>query len=401
MESLKRINRHLLEVVRASLIAAKTPISYWGEAITSATYLINRVPSSSINFQTPLQALTNVVVAPTVPNLPPRVFGCVAFVYLHKHQRTKLTSHALQCVFVGYALHKKGYRCYHPPTRQMYITMDVVFHEDSMYFSSEFELQEEYHKEIQTLDYDYHISEDDESGQSELVNQEAAIPNSVQEALADPRWKATMNEEMKSLQKNETWELVELATCTPMHMLTCTLIHMPMNMLTHTPVHTPSAPRKCLTKISAGIRGSIEQHENVRELLKAIDEQFVTSNKALASTLIMKFTSLKLTDEDIVAQLKKLEVEMSESFLVHFILNTLPLQDGPFKISYNTHKDKWSINELMTMCVQEEGRLLMEQGERHVKKKCRNFRNGLRRKIYNPHFKFLIGYAKPKEASDK
>ncbi|RVW92399.1 Retrovirus-related Pol polyprotein from transposon TNT 1-94 [Vitis vinifera] len=128
------------------------------------------------------------------------------------------------------------------------------------------------------------------------------------------------------------------------------------------------------TKISAGICGSIEQHENVRELLKAIDEQFVTSDKALASTLIMKFTSLKLTGirgvrehimemRDIVAQLKKLEVEMSESFLVHFILNTLPPQYGPFKISYNTHKDKWSINELMTMCVQEEGRLLMEQGE--------------------------------------
>ncbi|KAL6311038.1 hypothetical protein AAG906_015924 [Vitis piasezkii] len=57
----------------------------------------------------------------------------------------------------------------------------------------------EYHKEIQTLDYDYHISKENESGQS----------NYVQEALADPRWKATMNEEMKSLQKNETWELVE------------------------------------------------------------------------------------------------------------------------------------------------------------------------------------------------
>ena len=49
------------------------------------------------------------------------------------------------------------------------------------------------------------------------------------------------------------------------------------------------------TKISAGIRGSIEQHENVCEFLKAIDEQFVTSDKSLASTLIMKFTSLKLT----------------------------------------------------------------------------------------------------------
>ena len=54
----------------------------------------------------------------------------------------------------------------------MYITMDAVFHEDLMHFSSESELQGEYHKEIQTLNYDYHISEEDESGQSELVNQE-------------------------------------------------------------------------------------------------------------------------------------------------------------------------------------------------------------------------------------
>ncbi|RVW26049.1 Retrovirus-related Pol polyprotein from transposon TNT 1-94 [Vitis vinifera] len=52
----------------------------------------------------------------------------MTFVHLHKHQRTKLTSHALQW---------------------------------------------EYHKEIQTLDYDYHISKDDEFGQSELVNQKA------------------------------------------------------------------------------------------------------------------------------------------------------------------------------------------------------------------------------------
>ncbi|XP_073292484.1 uncharacterized protein [Primulina huaijiensis] len=128
------------------------------------------------------------------------------------------------------------------------------------------------------------------------------------------------------------------------------------------------------TKISAGMRGSVDQHNNVKELLKAIDEQFQSSDKALASTLIMEFSSLRLTSvrgvrehimkmRDIAARLKTLEVEMSETFLVHYILCTLPQQYGPFKISYNTHKDKWSINELMTMCVQEEGRLLMETSD--------------------------------------
>jgi AMMECR1 domain-containing protein len=40
------------------------------------------------------------------------------------------------------------------------------------------------------------------------------------------------------------------------------------------------------TKISAGIRGSIEHHENVKDLIKAIDEQFVSSDKTRVSTLI-------------------------------------------------------------------------------------------------------------------
>ena len=35
------------------------------------------------------------------------------------------------------------------------------------------------------------------------------ILNNVQEALADPRWKVAMNEEIKPLQKNEMWELVD------------------------------------------------------------------------------------------------------------------------------------------------------------------------------------------------
>ena len=89
------------------------------------------------------------------------------------------------------------------------------------------------------------------------------------------------------------------------------------------------------TSISAGIHGSVEQHTNVRALLKAIDEQFATSNKTLANTLIMKFSSLRLTNvkgacehimemRDIAAQLKALEIDMSETFLVHYILNTLP-----------------------------------------------------------------------------
>ncbi|KAL0461885.1 UNVERIFIED_CONTAM: hypothetical protein Slati_0076100 [Sesamum latifolium] len=147
----ERKNRHLLEVVRASLFEANMPTSYWGEAVTVATYLINRMPSSSLQFRTPFD-FYKIVSASTMPNLP-QVFDCVAFVHLHRHLRNKLEPRALQCVFVGYGLHQKGYRCYHPPSRKLYVTRDVVFHEDKMYYSTpESPIQGEMINELQTLD---------------------------------------------------------------------------------------------------------------------------------------------------------------------------------------------------------------------------------------------------------
>ena len=105
------------------------------------------------------------------------------------------------------------------------------------------------------------------------------------------------------------------------------------------------------SNIGKSICGSIFEHAKVKEYLKAIEQQFKTSNKALASTLMTKMCSMKFNGtkglrehimeiRDIDAQLKSLEIEMSESFLVHFILNSLPFEYAPFKISYNTHKEK-------------------------------------------------------------
>jgi hypothetical protein len=124
--------------------------------------------------------------------------------------------------------------------------------------------------------------------------------------------------------------------------------------------------------VTKGIRGSIPECKKATEFMRAVEEQFVSSDKAFASTLMKKLSS-KTFDKsrsmqehimemrDMAAQLKSLEVDISESFLVHFILNSLPTEYTPFKISYNTYKDKWSVNELLTMCVQEEKRLKHEK----------------------------------------
>ncbi|CAL2267943.1 unnamed protein product [Prunus armeniaca] len=98
-------NRHLLEVVCASLCGAIMPRSFWGETVVSAAYLINRIPSSILNFQTSLQTLHHHIRTPPTPNLEPQIFGCVIFVHLQDYQRSKLDARAKKCVFIGYASH--------------------------------------------------------------------------------------------------------------------------------------------------------------------------------------------------------------------------------------------------------------------------------------------------------
>ncbi|GJS87980.1 putative RNA-directed DNA polymerase [Tanacetum coccineum] len=60
-------------------------------------------------------------------------------------------------------------------------------------------------------------------------------------------------------------------------------------------------------------------------------------------------------------KLKEMDMEISEGFLVHFIMTFLLIQFGPFKINYNIQKEKWKMSELIAMCVQEEECLKVEK----------------------------------------
>ena len=97
-----------MEVTQSLLIGGHVPIYLWGEALNSAVYLINGMPSSVLNFRRPLDVLSDHCTLPPVVLLAPRIFGCVVYVHLHPRQRTKLESRALKCVFVGCGNNKKA-----------------------------------------------------------------------------------------------------------------------------------------------------------------------------------------------------------------------------------------------------------------------------------------------------
>ncbi|CAN1132933.1 Retrovirus-related Pol polyprotein from transposon TNT 1-94 [Linum perenne] len=132
----ERKNRHLLEVARACMFAHHVPKYLWGEAVLTATYLINRMPSRVINFASPRQKLLTMYpqVAVFSSDLPPKVFGCTAFVHISAPHRTKLDPRSIKCVFTGYSSHQKGYKCYSPQTRKFYYTRDVTFFETQSFF---------------------------------------------------------------------------------------------------------------------------------------------------------------------------------------------------------------------------------------------------------------------------
>ncbi|KAM2129413.1 hypothetical protein ACFX1R_009094 [Malus domestica] len=92
------------------------------------------MPCRVFSFRTPLAVLPDHVTLPSTLHLEPRVFGCVAYVHLHKNQRSKLDQCAIRCVFFGFSPEQKGYRCYHLPTRHMNVTMDVTFSNDELFF---------------------------------------------------------------------------------------------------------------------------------------------------------------------------------------------------------------------------------------------------------------------------
>ena len=60
-----------------------------------------------------------------------RVFGCKCFPHLKPYTHNKLDPKSLLCVFLGYNDKYKGYRCYHPPKKTVYISRHVLFDEQS------------------------------------------------------------------------------------------------------------------------------------------------------------------------------------------------------------------------------------------------------------------------------
>ena len=146
----ERKNRHLLEVARAIMFNMNVPKYLWGDAVLTATYLINRLPSRPLQFKTPYSILQSLYPHISTNTLPVKVFGCTTFVHVHSQHRSKLDPKAIKTVFLGYSSTQKGYRCYCPLNKKIYISSDVTFFENTPYFTPTTLQGEHIHHEKET-----------------------------------------------------------------------------------------------------------------------------------------------------------------------------------------------------------------------------------------------------------
>jgi hypothetical protein len=100
------------------------PTVFWGEAVVTAVYILNCLPTKALNGRTLYEAWHGRKSA--VSHL--RVFGCLAFGKELDHIG-KLDDRSTPGVFIGYVEGSMAYHILDPGTQCVRTTHDVVFDE--------------------------------------------------------------------------------------------------------------------------------------------------------------------------------------------------------------------------------------------------------------------------------
>jgi ATP-binding cassette subfamily B (MDR/TAP) protein 1 len=236
---------------------------FWAEAASTACYLINRSPSIAIDKKTPIEVWSG----SPADYSQLRVFGCPAYAHV---DNGKLEPRAVKCIFLGYQSGVKGYKLWNLQTQKVVISSNVIFNESAMFLedpSTSAPIQQTSSVQVEhfidvdsTPDNDNVVVQDapnvDDSpivddpsivehssqppqhsiandrpkrgpkSRKRLIEEcnvayalsvaeeiEGAKPSNYSEAIISAdgnNWMAAMHDEMESLEKNGTWDLVQL-----------------------------------------------------------------------------------------------------------------------------------------------------------------------------------------------
>lgn len=252
----ERDNRTIVECARTMLHAKQLGMSLWAEAVNTAVYLLNRVSATGDNdAKTPYEIWVGK--KPDLGHV--RAFGEEGYEHVPKHFTRKFDARAKKVILVGYDGESTNYRLYHPETKKVTVSRNVVFREciNEEIYSSDTSDDEEQLIELRENNAE-HL---EHNGENQVVNRNVVVtspvgieepivqnenaaepvshayglrdrgrlrkpdwvvdyeidfteyntPLSYDEAISGPdatQWKRAIEEELRAHEKNCTWEIV-------------------------------------------------------------------------------------------------------------------------------------------------------------------------------------------------
>ena len=89
---------------------AGLPKVFWAETVNTASFIINKCPSSVIDFKIPKKVWSG----RPVDYSSLKIFSCPAYLHVQSGELSKLDSKSRKCVFLGFEKGVKGYRLWDP-----------------------------------------------------------------------------------------------------------------------------------------------------------------------------------------------------------------------------------------------------------------------------------------------
>ena len=123
------MNRTLNERARRMRLHVGLPKTFWVDAVSTATYLINRGPSVPMEFRLSKEVWSDKEVE--FSHL--KVFGCISYVHIDSDALSKLDAKSKICFFFFFGDEKFRYRFWDEQNKKIIRSRNMIFNEQVMY----------------------------------------------------------------------------------------------------------------------------------------------------------------------------------------------------------------------------------------------------------------------------
>lgn len=130
----KRCHCHIVESNLSIFSHSSMPLPYWSYAFATTVYLINHMPTPTLQLSSPCLKLFQ----SSPKYLKFHVFRCLCYPWLQPYSSHKLAPRSAPCVFLGSFFTQSTYLCLEPFSSKIYTSCHVKFFENifPFFFSS-------------------------------------------------------------------------------------------------------------------------------------------------------------------------------------------------------------------------------------------------------------------------